>query len=258
MDGHNSHYTIELLEYAQANNIIILGYPPHCTHILQGLDVVCFMKMKNEFWYKIQQFEDLQKRYVRKADFAGVFGHAYLHAFTKDTIKAAFTATGVYPFYPGVITEKQLQLSLPTSTKGTFPILQPSPMHAIISAMGSHPPTTFELSPTTHSTPAASLSHQTHPTPSPRLRHPYKSEIGPELETPTKQTCIMYGALALTSTGSLLMSKTRTMFTYTISAPVLEAVDMYPISLYTKTQLISHFTDLSNIRFIIIDLSKCI
>ena len=40
MDGHSSHYTLELLEFARANNIIILGYPPHCTHALQGLDVV--------------------------------------------------------------------------------------------------------------------------------------------------------------------------------------------------------------------------
>ena len=49
MDGHGSHYTLKLLEYAQANNIVILGYPPHCTHVLQGLDVVCFAKMKTEF-----------------------------------------------------------------------------------------------------------------------------------------------------------------------------------------------------------------
>jgi len=47
MDGHASHFSLELLEYAQANNIEILGYPPHCTHALQGLDVVCFAKMKD-------------------------------------------------------------------------------------------------------------------------------------------------------------------------------------------------------------------
>ena len=44
MDGHSPHYTLELLEYAQDNDIVILGYPPHCTHILQGLDVVCFAR----------------------------------------------------------------------------------------------------------------------------------------------------------------------------------------------------------------------
>jgi len=34
LDGHSSHYTPELLEYAQDHNIMILGYPPHCTHAL--------------------------------------------------------------------------------------------------------------------------------------------------------------------------------------------------------------------------------
>ena len=59
MDGHSSHYSLELLVFVQANNIIILGYPPHCTHALQGLDVVCFAKMKKEFREEINRFEDL-------------------------------------------------------------------------------------------------------------------------------------------------------------------------------------------------------
>jgi len=42
MDGHSSHYTLKLLQYAQDNNIVILGYLLQCTHVLQGLDVVCF------------------------------------------------------------------------------------------------------------------------------------------------------------------------------------------------------------------------
>jgi hypothetical protein len=40
LDGHSSYYMPELLEYAQDQNIMILGYSPHCTHVLQGLDVV--------------------------------------------------------------------------------------------------------------------------------------------------------------------------------------------------------------------------
>ena len=40
LNGYSSHYTPELLEYVQDQNIIILEYPPHCTHVLQGLDVV--------------------------------------------------------------------------------------------------------------------------------------------------------------------------------------------------------------------------
>jgi len=49
MDGHSSHYTLELLQYATVNNIVHTWLPTHCTHVLQGLDVVCFAKMKTEF-----------------------------------------------------------------------------------------------------------------------------------------------------------------------------------------------------------------
>ena len=73
MDGHSSHYTLELLEYARDNNIVILGYPPHCTHALQGLDVVCFTKVKEEFHEEIHEFEDLHMVGVGKGDCAGVF-----------------------------------------------------------------------------------------------------------------------------------------------------------------------------------------
>ena len=42
LDGHGSHMSLDFLRYAKDHNIINLGYPPHCTHLLQGLDVVVF------------------------------------------------------------------------------------------------------------------------------------------------------------------------------------------------------------------------
>src|SRR5882724_746589 len=32
LDGQGLHYMPELLEYAWGHDIMILGYPPHCTH----------------------------------------------------------------------------------------------------------------------------------------------------------------------------------------------------------------------------------
>ena len=58
MDGHSSHYTLDLLHYAQEHNIIVIGYPP-CTHILQRVDMACFAKMKTKFWKEIEICEDL-------------------------------------------------------------------------------------------------------------------------------------------------------------------------------------------------------
>jgi hypothetical protein len=51
-------------------NALILN--PHCTHALQGLDVVCFAKLKKEFYEEIRHFEDEHHTPVTKGDFAGV------------------------------------------------------------------------------------------------------------------------------------------------------------------------------------------
>ncbi|KAF8827454.1 hypothetical protein HHX47_DHR4000208 [Lentinula edodes] len=93
MDGHSSHFTPEVIEFALSMNIAILGYPPHCTHALQGLDVVCFAKMKNELKKSIADFEDDNQRAIDKKDFLLVFGRAFNLSFTVESVKAAFRAT---------------------------------------------------------------------------------------------------------------------------------------------------------------------
>lgn len=118
MDGHSSHYTPKLLGFARANNIIILGYPPHCTHALQGLDVVCFARMKEAWKVEINAFEELHRCKITKGDFAQVFGTAFLKAFTNETVLSAFEKTGIHPFNPEVITAQQMKASLPSSNVG--------------------------------------------------------------------------------------------------------------------------------------------
>lgn len=46
VDGHNSHYTRGFLEYARMHQIVVVCYPAHTTHVLQGLDVACFAILK--------------------------------------------------------------------------------------------------------------------------------------------------------------------------------------------------------------------
>ena len=128
MDGHSSHYSPDVLKYALDHNIRILGYPPHCTHALQGLNVVCFAKMKDAWKEEISKFEQINKRSVGKGDFAYVFGSAFLKAFKKDTVEAAFRATGVYPFDRDAIKAKQMKPSLLSSVNGSFPLPQTSPV----------------------------------------------------------------------------------------------------------------------------------
>ena len=46
LDGHNLHYMLNFMKYAASVNIIVLCYPAHCTHVLQGLNVVAFSGFK--------------------------------------------------------------------------------------------------------------------------------------------------------------------------------------------------------------------
>jgi hypothetical protein len=85
MDGHSSHFTADLLEYCLANNIEVYGYPPHCTHALQGLDVVCFAKMKECWKEAINEHEKLHRHGVNKEDFLEVWGVLSLRPLPKKT-----------------------------------------------------------------------------------------------------------------------------------------------------------------------------
>lgn len=46
VDNHESHVTIEAIDYARDNGIVYISFPPHTTHRLQPLDVGVFGPFK--------------------------------------------------------------------------------------------------------------------------------------------------------------------------------------------------------------------
>ena len=229
LDGHSSHYTLEFIDYARANNIILLGYPAHCTHALQGLDVVCFAKMKEAWKREIVTFEEEKMRKVSKSEFTFLWSRAYQSAFTADTILAAFRATGVHPFSRETITEAQMKPSVTTSIKGSFLLPQPSPVRAVMASFNANPPTAFATSRSTHTEPCPT---ETTDDENPALVTPSRRKLGPEVDpslyTPSKRMRILYTGLSSTSSGSFLVSKTPLTSSTPIAAPVLEAVPPLP------------------------------
>ena len=219
VDGHSSHYTSNFIQYAQEHNIIVLGYPPHCTHALQGLDVVCFAKMKDKWKKEITAHEDATLKAVGKTDFLGVFGRAYNGAFTPDTVKAAFAVTGVVPFNRNAISENQMKPSIATSVKGNFPLAQPLVVRTVMAAIDKNPPTAFSISPTTHHV-ASGSENQLPETPTHVRRRP--QEIDPDLYTPSKCLQSLYAALGSDQQHRFLVSKSPLSTNTPIVAPVLE------------------------------------
>jgi DDE superfamily endonuclease/Tc5 transposase DNA-binding domain len=49
LDGHESHISFDLVQFAAEHNIDVISYPSHSTHVLQGLDK-CMFRPLNRAW----------------------------------------------------------------------------------------------------------------------------------------------------------------------------------------------------------------
>ena len=222
LDGHSSHFTLDFLNYARDNNIIVLGYPPHCTHALHGLDVVCFGKMKQIWKAVVSTHEEEERRAVEKSEFTGLFGTAYNKAFDPETVKAAFRVTGVVPFNQSAISEKQMKPSTTTSVCGEFPLPQPSPVRAAMVLLDKE----LEAR-AVRLAPRASTSQTTigsEEEGSPMQQHIRDEDIDPALYMPTKRLRLFETVLSSTSSGSSLLSLSPYNSSTQIIEPVIASV----------------------------------
>ncbi|KAG8940712.1 hypothetical protein FRC04_005067 [Tulasnella sp. 424] len=132
VDDHSSHCTVEFLDYAAEHDIIVISYPPHTTHALQGLDVACFGPLKLYWSLEKTKWERLKKRRLGKNDFLEVYSLARRRAFTEKTIKSAFRTMGLVPFRRAAIEPDKMAPALVDSAKGGFPLPLPTPARAVL------------------------------------------------------------------------------------------------------------------------------
>lgn len=215
VDGHASHCTLPFLRYAKAHNIIVISYPPHATHALQGLDVACFGSLKTNWAKERGKWEEENGTKVRKSEFLQVYGPAREQTFTKPTILSSFRRTGIVPFDPSVITKQQLAPATVHSTKGSFPLPQNSPVRAVMAAFHSvsGPPPTLNLLPSPSDIPSSPIN----PVPAATLR-----ALDPSLFTPTKRVAALHTLLQSTSVAYLTSTESMSS-SAPIPALVLEA-----------------------------------
>ncbi|EEB97411.1 hypothetical protein MPER_03274, partial [Moniliophthora perniciosa FA553] len=132
VDGHNSHYTVGFLRFARAHCIHVLCYPAHGTHVYQGLDVVLSSPLKKRWAEEKQKLFEEKRQHINKYNFLAVYGRAHLAALTPENIKAAFAKTGVVPYNPAIITPAMMAPSKETSSTGSLPVPEPSPLQASV------------------------------------------------------------------------------------------------------------------------------
>ncbi|XP_030762226.1 uncharacterized protein LOC115887043 [Sitophilus oryzae] len=105
LDGHTSHTnSVEVLEFCEANEIILLCLPSHTTHFLQPLDRSFFKSLKSHYYSECNRFMKTNpSRKITRYQFGKLLGEAWNKSATVQNAISGFKATGILPFNPSII-----------------------------------------------------------------------------------------------------------------------------------------------------------
>ena len=114
MDRHNSHtFNYQFLKLMNDNNIVVLAFPSHTTHVMQPLNDVPFVQLKTEWYEAIRLYvRSVCAKKLSKGEFFKVFVPCWKKAITVWNIQAGFRHTGVWPVDRSAITDVKLGPSL--------------------------------------------------------------------------------------------------------------------------------------------------
>lgn len=95
VDGHGSHLTMDFIRYCDDNKILLAIFPPHSTHTLQPLDVVCFKPLSSNYTNELTQHTHRSMGWlpIKKGDFFPLFWKAWVSSFTVATVLRSFEVT---------------------------------------------------------------------------------------------------------------------------------------------------------------------
>ena len=105
LDNHESHRSLEAIEYCAANGIHLLTIPPHCSHRLQPLDVSIFSPFKRHLNTVCDTRINLQPGTpITVLELPALVSAALDHSASVANITAGFRASGIWPLNPNIFT----------------------------------------------------------------------------------------------------------------------------------------------------------
>lgn len=130
LDGHSSHVSsIELLEYAEQNNVTLLCLPSHTTQFLQPLDRAFFKAFKSYYYAACNNFIRANPtRSIKRLQFGKLISEAWSKSTTVDNAVSAFRSTGIFPLNPDIIPEYAYLSEIPDNKSGTSKNEESQPM----------------------------------------------------------------------------------------------------------------------------------
>ena len=115
-DGHRSHVSLGLIEWAKQNNIVLFVLPPHTSHILQPMDIGCFGPLQVRYNQECSKFARLNHRVVTRYDVCSLACKAYVSALSPHNLQASFKKAGICPLVDGTTMCEKLGIKIKPST----------------------------------------------------------------------------------------------------------------------------------------------
>jgi hypothetical protein len=120
LDGHESHLNQDFKDYCLEHKILTLCMPPHSSHILQPLDVVCFSPLKCKYSQRVRDLARRRVFHIDKEGFLPAFRDAFFDVFTEANCRKAFEASGLVPINAHVVLDR-LEVRLRTPPAPLLP-----------------------------------------------------------------------------------------------------------------------------------------
>ena len=112
LDGHASHISVEVIKYAQKNQIHMLCLPAHSahiTHLLQPLDAGVFKSLKSFYFKDCKKYiTDYPGRVITTDVIASLLADAWPQSITPINIMSGFKKSGTYLLNPWEIKDRDL------------------------------------------------------------------------------------------------------------------------------------------------------
>lgn len=106
LDNHSSHLAISVLNLAKDNGVVLLSFPPHCSHRLQPLDVGVYGPFKKylssaqDAWMRNNAGKN-----ITIYDIPSIVNSAYPIAMCPKNIINAFKKSGIFPYNRDVFSD---------------------------------------------------------------------------------------------------------------------------------------------------------
>lgn len=113
-DGHHSHISLKLIELARSNHVHLICFPPHCTHILQPLDVSVYGPLKTAWRNVMKDFQlETCAATATKEDFPELLYQLWEKSFLPKHLVSGFLKCGLCPLSREAIPSHRLSKADP-------------------------------------------------------------------------------------------------------------------------------------------------